>query len=95
MSRWLLSDAELAEDCVEQIVVGDFSGDFSQMIEGMTNILSQKIVGNSFLQAGQDTVYCLLRPQQAGMMPGIGDDHSFRIQPMFTQKTPQPTSQTV
>ena len=37
----LLADAEFGEDGVEDVVGGDVAGDFSEVVEGLANVLAQ------------------------------------------------------
>ena len=37
----LLADAEFGEDGLEDVVGGDVAGDFSEVVEGLANVLAQ------------------------------------------------------
>ena len=39
----LLSDAEAGEDVAEDVVGGDFAGDFAQIVHGFANVLADEV----------------------------------------------------
>ena len=52
----LFTDAELGENFAEDIVVGDFAGDCSQMVDDLADLLAQQVGREALLKCRESSL---------------------------------------
>ena len=79
VSKILFADAEVGEDFTEDVVGGDFAGDFAEPVEALANVLVQQVAAQTAVQAVDGTGYGIAGVSQRLVVAGVGDDDGIAV----------------
>ncbi len=72
-SPCLLPDTKLRKNIIQQIIRGDLSGDLTEVMKGMADVLGQEVVGDLVVDASHYVMQGVLGVDEALVVAGIRD----------------------
>ena len=74
LNNYLFADAEVGEDFAEDVVGGDFAGDFAEPVEAFAYVLVEEVAAEAVVQAVDGAGDGVAGTGQGLVMAGVGDD---------------------